>query len=230
MFFNLLILSITPGLALIIIIYFLDKHDKEPVLLLIKLFFYGVIISLPVIFFEKILMRFNMFSGFLSPLYTAFVVAGFTEEFFKRFVVLSKAYKLKEYNERFDGIVYAVVVSLGFATLENILYVVFNYHSYEAGITRAMFSVPGHMLFGINMGYFLSLSKFANTKIQQKHYFLISLFSPIILHGLFNFLIFVQAYLLLPVFMLFYIFLIISNTKKLNYFYREKRKIIKIGN
>lgn len=230
MFINLLLLAITPGIVLCILIYYLDKYDKEPVYLLLKLFFYGVLISLPVIFFERMLMKFNIFNGFLNSLYSAFVVAGFTEEFFKRFVVISKAYKLKEYNERFDGIVYSVVVSLGFATLENILYVVFGYQSYQVAFSRALISVPGHMLFGITMGYYLSLAKYSTTKKQQRYYFVLSLFAPIVLHGLFNFLIFVQAYLLIPIFMLFYFYLLITNIKKLNYFYNEKRNLIKIAN
>ncbi|QVK16811.1 PrsW family intramembrane metalloprotease [Mycoplasmatota bacterium] len=224
-FIDLFMLAITPGIALSIFIYYLDKHDKEPKTLLLKLFFYGMLISIPVILFEKVLMSFNVFTKVLSELYKALIVAGFTEEFFKRFVVLSLAYKNKNFNEKFDGIVYAVITALGFATLENILYVVFGYQSYRVGFSRAVISVPGHMLFAITMGYYLSLAKFCTVKRKCQYYFVLSLVVPIIFHGLFDFIIYVQAYVILPIFIIFLIFLYFFNIKKLHTFYCEKKEV-----
>jgi len=223
-FLDLFMLAITPGIALFIFIYYLDKRDKEPLKLLLKLFFYGILISIPVIFFEKVLMYFDRFPNFFSQLYKALFVAGFTEEFFKRFVVLSIAYKSKYFNEKFDGIVYAVVTALGFATLENILYVVFRYESYQVGLSRAIISVPGHMLFAITMGYYLSLAKFSTNKRLSQYYFVLSLIVPIILHGLFDFIIYVQSFIFLPIFFIFLGFLYYINIKKLRTLYIEKNE------
>ncbi len=221
-FFDFVMLAVTPGIALFIFIYYLDKYDKEPIKLLLKLFFYGMLVSIPVILIEKVLLSFDVFAPFISHLYQALIVAGFTEEFFKRYVVISIAFNDRHFNEKFDGIVYAVVTALGFATLENILYVAFRYQSYTVAFSRALVSVPGHMLFAITMGYYLSLAKFAPNEGKKRYYFVLSLVAPIILHGLFDFIIYVQAYIILPIFLIFLVFLYITNIRKLHRFYHAK--------
>ena len=91
-----------------------------------------------------------------------------------------------------DGIVYAVCVSLGFAALENIMYLFSNAESYlSVGIARAIFAVPGHFCFGILMGYYYSLAKFY-PMAPKKNKALI-LIAPIIAHGLFNSILFVMS-------------------------------------
>jgi RsiW-degrading membrane proteinase PrsW (M82 family) len=71
-------------------------------------------------------------------------------------------YNNKNFNEPFDGIVYAVIVSMGFATIENIIYV-FQY-GFATGILRLFTAVPAHAAFGILMGYFLGKAKFTHGK------------------------------------------------------------------
>ena len=90
----------------------------------------------------------------------------------------------KNFDEYFDGIVYACFISLGFACVENIMYVVVN--GVGTGIVRAMLSVPAHFLFGILMGYFLSLAKF--TPEKRKHYIFLGLLFAIVAHGLYDWL------------------------------------------
>lgn len=98
--------------------------------------------------------------------------------------------KNKYFDEKMDGIVYAVFVSLGFAAVENILYLFNNYESFiSVGISRAIFSVPGHFCFGILMGYYYSLAKFY-PKGPQINKILI-LIAPIIAHGIYNSILFI---------------------------------------
>ncbi|MBC7958891.1 MAG: PrsW family intramembrane metalloprotease, partial [Vallitaleaceae bacterium] len=123
---DLWITAITPGIALALMIYFYDRFDREPFMLILKLFLFGIFVSIPVLFVEMLLSLGNIFPGMLGIAYTAFIVAGLTEEFFKRWVVLRIGFKHSAFNEKLDGIVYAVMTSLGFATLENVMYVVFS--------------------------------------------------------------------------------------------------------
>ena len=98
--------------------------------------------------------------------------------------------KNRYFDEKMDGIVYAVCVSLGFAALENIMYLFSNAESYlSVGIARAIFAVPGHFCFGILMGYYYSFAKFY-PKAPEKNKVLI-LVAPIIVHGLYDSILFI---------------------------------------
>ena len=90
--------------------------------------------------------------------YDSFVVAAFTEEAFKYLVFLIFIWRNKHFNERFDGIVYATFISMGFAAVENVLYIIGS--GLGTGILRAFTAIPAHAIFGITMGYFLARAKF----------------------------------------------------------------------
>ena len=143
---TLLILSLAPVAVIAFYIYNRDLYDKEPVKLLLRGLLWGALVCFPASSIEKFLVQFNS-----SPFYEAFVVAGFTEEMLKYLALYFLIWKNEEFNEKFDGIVYGVYVALGFAGLENILYVM------EGGlgtaITRAVTAVPAHAIFGLTMGY-----------------------------------------------------------------------------
>ncbi len=218
-------IAITPSIALALIIYFTDRYDKEPLYLLVRLFAIGAFSILPVLFIEKILDNFNIWTGNGFAIYTSFIVAGFTEEWMKRWVVLKFAYSHKAFNEKLDGIVYAVMVSLGFATVENVLYVVFRFaHMPTIGFQRAIFSVPAHMLFAITMGYYISLAKYAANDRLKKHYMRLSLFIPILLHGIYNYILMSKSESLLMFFIPFVIFLWSYNLRKLSSYYKESKR------
>ncbi|MCH8331616.1 MAG: PrsW family intramembrane metalloprotease, partial [Bacteroidetes bacterium] len=122
----LLALSLAPGVVIIAFIYIQDKHEKEPAKLLIQSFFLGVISIAPAIALETIgeALGFGVSSSIIGTAIFAFLVVGFSEEFSK-FIFLDRfAYPKPDFNEPFDGIVYAVMISMGFATAENIMYVV----------------------------------------------------------------------------------------------------------
>lgn len=222
---NLFITAITPGVALGLALYFFDRHDREPIKMLMKVFFMGVFSVIPTIFIENILTSFNVFYGLLGTFYTAFIVAGLTEEFMKRKVVLKTVYYNPVFNEKLDGIIYCAFSALGFATIENIMYVVFRFSDVESiGIYRAIVSVPAHMLFAVTMGYYLSLAKFASTPKLSKYYYKRSLIVPTILHGIFDFILMSEIKLLMILFIPFVIYLWVVSLKKLNIYYQDSKQ------
>lgn len=221
---RLFVIAITPGIALALSVYFTDRYDKEPLTLLIKVFVLGALSVIPTAFVEKFLLNFNVFSGLMSAAFTAFIVAGLTEEFFKRGVVLLTAFKSKAFDEKLDGIVYAIFSALGFATIENIMYVVFRFSTNpHIGLYRGVFSVPAHMLFSVTMGYYLSLAKFADDEKNRKKYLRKSWFVPAALHGIFNFILMTQLSFAFIIFVPYVVYLWIANLRKLNEYYTESK-------
>lgn len=226
---DLIVAAVTPGIALALIMYLLDKQNKEPMRLLIKLFLFGMLISIPVVLVEMALAILNPFDGIFLMLFQAFIIAGLTEEWFKRRVVFKHAYKNKAFDERFDGIVYAVFVSLGFATLENILYIVGSYQEIpHLWMTRAVISVPGHMLFAITMGYYIALAKYAPDAHKEKQYKRNALIYPMLFHGSFNFLLSLESTGFIFLFLGFIVFLWIINLIRLSRLYKIS-KVHEIG-
>ena len=222
---NLLITAVTPGIGLALLIYFYDRYDREPIKMLLKVFLLGCFSVVPTVILETILSSFNIFPGIIGAAYTAFVVAGFTEEYFKRRVVMKTVFLNPVFNEKLDGIVYCVLSALGFATIENIMYVVFRFSDVATvGLFRAVLSVPAHMLFAVTMGYYISLSKFSKTNVESDRYLKKSLTMPMILHGIYDFILLSGNNILMLFFLPFIIYLWISNLKKLNKYYDYSKK------
>ena len=188
--FRIIFSALSPVAALIILLLVVDRHDKEPAKLLIKQFIAGCLVSIPAIFLEGYLERFNIFpETLLGIAYTSFIVAGLTEEFLKRSSVYIVSYHKPAFNEKLDGIIYCAFASLGFAAVENIMYIInFQAENPSIALYRGIFSVPGHMLFAVTMGYYISLSKFAPTLALMRRYKVKSLLYPVLLHGTFNFI------------------------------------------
>jgi protease PrsW len=217
---KMVIVAIAPSIALLIFIYQKDRYDREPSRLLFKLFTYGILCTIPVYFIELLLSNYNTTSTF----YHAFVIAGFVEELFKFLIVLSAAFNVSQYNEKLDGIVYCVFVSMGFATAENILYVLNRQPDYlYTGISRGIFAVPAHALFAISMGYYLSLAKFSRGTTKLNIYLFKALTIPIILHGIYDYILISKMFGFLIIFILFVIYLWRVNLKKLDMYVRESK-------
>ena len=185
MFNSLLFISLAPVLIIAFYIYNRDRHEKEPFSILFKALIIGALCVLPVLLIEGLLtMLYSGKEGMNEAAYTAFVVAGMTEEGIKFLALLLFFWNSKHFNEKFDGIVYAVYISLGFAAIENILYVFQG--GYSVGLVRALTAVPAHALFGIMMGYNFGLARF-NDRYRAIN--LISAFIlPFIAHGAYDFL------------------------------------------
>lgn len=191
------IILLTALLPIAILVYYINHKDRkspEPTGQLVKAFFYGIL-SIPLSFCMSIpLGLIGVYpaeaTSILGSVSTAFFGAAIPEECAKFFMLWLLLRKNRYFDEKMDGIVYAVCVSLGFAALENIMYLFTNAESYvSVGIARAIFAVPGHFCFGILMGYYYSLAKFY-PKTPKKNKALI-LVAPIIVHGLYDSILFI---------------------------------------
>jgi len=224
------IIAITPAIIIVFAIYLSDRHDREPLRLLMLTYIFGALAAIPVVIVEEFLLSINIFGGALETLYTAFIVAGFTEEFFKRLVVLKIPYRTKYFNEKLDGIVYGVFSAMGFATVENIVYVVYRYaNNPHVGLYRGIFSVPAHAIFGVTMGYYISLAKFDTVEKRSNKNLWRSLYMPILLHGTFNFILASDIPHLSALFIPYVIYIWWINQRKLSQFiYDSKNRIIDI--
>ena len=177
----LLALSVLPVIILLVYIYRQDKYEKEPIGLLIRAFIGGMI-AIPLDLALVSLINGICYSD--TVFYSAFIEAGFCEELCKLIVLFLTIWWNRNFNEYMDGIVYAAFVGLGFACVENILYVFEG--GIGTGIVRALLSVPGHFLFAVIMGYFLSMAKFS--KKGNFGYLMTALFGAALVHGLFDWL------------------------------------------
>ncbi len=182
--FNLLGLAIAPGVAISIYVYFRDRYEKEPLILLVQSFLAGFVVVSVAAVIEVIYSSVFVLDE-LNIAHTAinnFFFIGFTEEVCKYYCLYKIAYSKPDFNEPFDGITYAVMVSMGFATSENILYVING--GVTVGLLRIFTAVPAHATFGVLMGYFVGLAKFRK---QPKPYLLLGLIIATIFHGAYNF-------------------------------------------
>ncbi len=122
-----------------------------------------------------------------SAFYESYFIYGLLEEFFKWFIFIFTTYKYSKFTTVYDGIVYGVSISLGFATVENILYLFA--HGIEFAFSRAIFPVSSHALFGVIMGYYLGKAK-CNSKDKLKRFnIILALCLPFVLHGTYDFII-----------------------------------------
>ena len=213
----LLMLALLPVVVLCYFIYKRDYH-KEPKELLQKLFIFGCLTVIPILFFELFLDQFfstdNVYD-FLTLFINIFVSIGLVEEGFKWIVVKKVGYDNQEFDEIYDIIVYSVFVSLGFACVENVLYVFRS--GFLTALVRAITAVPGHTCFAVFMGYYFSKAKV--NEINQNHNLslknlLCSLFVPVIVHTMYDAIVmFAEAhsydYLGVVFDSLFYLFIII---------------------
>jgi len=207
-----LLASLAPVFIILFYIYFRDKYEKEPLGMLIKALLLGIVIVIPVIFVERMLMNLMPQSGKVAAAaYHAFIVAGFTEELLKFLVLYMLVWESPSFNEKFDGIVYAVFVSLGFAGVENVLYVMDG--GMQTALMRALTAVPAHAIFGIAMGYYLGTAHMY--KELKSRYLARALLVPIILHGIYDFILMVEVGWLLLLFIPYVIVLYIMGMKKM---------------
>lgn len=184
--------ALLPPLILLAVIYRLDKIEREPPQLLLSLFLRGMVAMFPILILE---MAANWFiEGFwwrpMVYLFLAyFVIPGFIEEGVKYRVLRRRTWNEPNFNYRFDGVVYAVFISLGFAAVENVMYVLNS--GFSTAVVRAIFSIPGHAMFGVVMGAALGQAKWlaAHQQKQQTAALLRRAWLlPAVLHGLYDFL------------------------------------------
>ncbi|TGB04509.1 glutamic-type intramembrane protease PrsW [Halobacillus salinus] len=174
--------AISPAVAIMTFIYLSKKIELEPLPLIVRMFIIGVIMVFPIMFIQY---AFEVEGVFQSPLLRSFFLAGLIEEFFKWFFLLFVVYQHSDFDHHYDGIIYAVAISLGFATIENVIYLFSN--GIEIAILRAVFPVSSHALFGIIMGYYMGKAKFAEA--HRTRCLVLALFIPVSLHTVYDFII-----------------------------------------
>ncbi|MCF0206192.1 MAG: PrsW family intramembrane metalloprotease, partial [Bacteroidales bacterium] len=149
--------AVIPAVVLIAYILYRDKYEREPLKPVLISFFAGML-AVPIDLLLIDLLNLEIlpyyFSGAMREVADAFVLAAIPEELSKLVILFIVIWKNKNFNERMDGIVYAVCVSMGFATIENVMYV---FEDPSCALGRAIFAVPGHFLFAVLMGFFLSM-------------------------------------------------------------------------
>lgn len=184
--FAILSAGVAPGLALLSYFYLKDEYETEPISVVSKSFIFGALLVFPLMFIQYV---FETEMVFQVSWLNAFISSSLLEEFFKWFVLYYTVYKHISFDEPYDGIVYGAAVSLGFATVENILYLVAN--GFEHAIGRALLPVSSHALFGVIMGFYLGKSKFSSAK--NRRWIFLSFFIPYFLHGTYDFILFSQT-------------------------------------
>lgn len=199
------ILAILPGIIISVYIYWRDRHSPEPHFNLIKTFIVGGIATYPAIKMEEygiqVLGILPSEDGW-DTFWFAFGVIAFSEEAAKLWFLRVFIVPRKDFNEPMDGIVYAVMLGMGFATWENILYVIYRNGGAEVALMRMFTAVPAHAAFAMLMGYFVGLSRFAASWRLSVLYLVLGLIVPLLVHGVYDFFIFQQSheYLILVTF------------------------------
>jgi RsiW-degrading membrane proteinase PrsW (M82 family) len=189
---SLLALAIAPGAAITIYVYSRDKYDREPLKPLLISFLLGMVATAPAIFIQTLLkpVLFLQFPDLTIWYYffLSFIIVACSEEGSKYVMLRFYAYRNKAFNEPFDGIIYSVMIGMGFATLENIGYVL-NY-GFKTGIIRMFLSVPSHGAFAVIMGYHVGLAKFDAPNAAR--HIAKGLLLAIFFHGAFDFFLMLQ--------------------------------------
>jgi protease PrsW len=182
---HLIALALAPIIAIMWFVYFKDKYDREPIKHILISFILGCFSVIPAIILEYSLGAVypeNTLNVLTTAIW-AFIIVALSEEFSKYIMLHWYAFRQKEFDEPFDGIVYGVMVSLGFAAVENIFYVMDG--GISVGLLRMLTAVPAHASFGVIMGYYFGLAW--QHKDQAWKYKLRGLLSATALHGAYDF-------------------------------------------
>lgn len=185
-----LAIAIAPGIAISILVYMLDQREREPVRLLVRCFLLGVLsVGIPLLM--QLYAASQGWGASSEHLWQtaifAFGIVGLSEELGKYIMLRFYAYPKRAFSEPFDGIVYSVMIGMGFATAENIAYVM--QYGIGTGLVRMFISVPAHATFAILMGYYVGLAKFIPQ--HRRTLLLTGLFWAIAFHGAFDFFLFI---------------------------------------
>ena len=206
-------------------IYKKDIVEKESTGLLFKLFLGGAIGSVILTLLLSTVLEpiipdlEDSNNNFIYLAINTFFKVALVEEFSKWIFLKKITWKNKEFNYIYDAIVYAVFVALGFATIENIIYVLGSEGGISIAILRAILSVPGHAFDGVFMGYYYGLAKQAkindNIKLFKRN-MIFSLLIPVVFHFIFDYLLLSENSILLILYLVFIILLYINAFKRIN--------------
>lgn len=186
--------AILPAFLWVVYIWWKDKYQREPISLILRGVAYGVLSAGFAAALEGLIMALGLIPEphcFLSALWKAFVGAAVPEELVKLLMLWLLLRKNPYFDERFDGIVYACCIGMGFAGTENIIYLLGNLDNWETvAVQRAIFSVPGHFMFAVAMGYFYSMLYFGDMSWRKRSRIF---WVPVTLHGIYDGLLFMAS-------------------------------------
>ena len=195
----LILLAMLPSIVIGFIIYKKDIIEKEPIKLLLKLFLFGILSTGVALFLEiyaEKIFPFSLQSNIIGILFRSFIIISFCEELVKWLFTYVICWKDKNFNYVYDAIVYCVFISLGFASIENLIAILSNSGGFTLALQRGLITVPAHAFFGIISGYYLGLAKKYEARRWNKRkrkYIILSLLIPIIVHGMFDSLLFLSS-------------------------------------
>lgn len=220
---NLIYVAVLPIVLLLSFIYKKDPHPEGKKLLK-KVFGFGCLACVPVIICELLydfLAQAPEIQTYEQIFINTLLGVGLVEEFFKWIVIWWLCYRNKDFDETYDAIVYASYSSLGFACIENILYVLTS--GMLTGIFRAITSVPGHLCFGVIMGYFLGKARLSKARGKSSTgYIILSIVAPTVIHTLYDFFLLAENDMLVLVWLAFIVimfilcFILVSHSSKRN--------------
>lgn len=191
---TLLALALAPVAFIFTYVYLRDEYEREPLKYLIITFLLGILIAGPVILLGEYLEEVTEITvdteSIWKLLIYAFLIVATTEEVMKYLVLRLYNYPHKQFDEPYDGIMYGVAVSMGFAAIENVLYVVFSDDGYQTGLVRMFTAVPAHAMFGALMGYFAGKAKFLENRKRAWMELTKGLLIAILFHGIYDYFIF----------------------------------------
>jgi len=188
----LIAVAVLPAVFLLVRVYKADRLEPEPKGLLLSLLGLGVVSTFPAAFLEGVgeeLLFASSVSWDAYNFWLYFGVVALSEEGLKYLFMKLRTWRSPHFDCRFDGIVYAVFVSLGFALAENISYAL--QYGMQTALLRAVTSIPGHASFGVFMGVYYGAAKKwqqYGRPALQRFYLLLSLLVPVALHGAYDFL------------------------------------------
>jgi len=189
------IMAVVPSILLVLYFMNADRARTEPRGEVARAFLLGIVATLPALLLELAADAF-LRPWFVNPVYfaliEAFVVAALCEEWVKLLVVRRFIYRRAEFNEVMDGIVYTVAAGLGFACMENILFVASG--GMTVALTRAFTAVPLHAVCSALLGYSIGRAHFAATAAEEERLLRGGLMLAVLVHGLYDFLLFVVPY------------------------------------
>ncbi len=187
-------LALAPGIAICLFIFHKDVYNREPKLNLIVSFVLGGLAIIPAAMIEQELGK-NIDGSIAGLAVFCYAVVGLSEEGFKFLGLRLYSYNQNSFDEPLDGIVYSVMVSMGFATVENIFYVtgsVGEGNGLSVGLMRMFVSVPAHASFAVMMGYFVGNAKF--NRSMSPLLMLTGILIAVLFHGTFDFFLFLPKY------------------------------------
>ena len=229
----LIYISALPIILILLYVYNQDK-EKEPIFLLLQLFGLGMISCFIVLAISNSLEKFLPFmkyqtdANFIETFLYSFLGVAIVEEGCKWTMLFTRGYFHKEFDEIYDIIVYSVFVSLGFAFLENLIYILL-IGNIQVAIIRAISAVPGHACNAIFMGYYLSYAKqfhVQKNNKQETNYILLSILMPTILHGIYDFCLLLNSSLFIYIFLIFISSLFVISIKKLKQVANNNKKML----